>query len=353
MEEDNQQIQPPFTGTGNKLPLAYSLTGDPSNNHISPISSELLLNIDGDADIREKSLSDDNDNEHPPTITTNTATTEISEQSTSIADADVKLPISVSGASADESPPENRRQYAAPSTSCGCCSCLDKFLVAYTLRQIATSRWAPWWLLMSTRFASSAFVLLAVIVHHHPSYFASQIVTYGYAISFVLIGIAPVIYRYFHRKSSRHAGRYGTYATVVGIFHTVLSLFQAYLLVDVVRTLVQWEAWNFVYKYDTYLSGDFLSATLFLLYIVDCLIMQNNIRQSKLYAAIGFALHITVFTAVYSVGAAKREVFRKRPGVAVGIYIALLAAYIALTGAVVGISRLNDCGNEANIDPEE
>lgn len=74
--------------------------------------------------------------------------------------------------------------------------------------------------------------------------------------------------------------------------------------------------------------------------------MQNRLRMSKLYACTEYSSHTIVFTAVYTIGAKKRENFRVNPAVAFGIWIALVFAYAALPAAVVGISRLNDSGED-------
>lgn len=79
---------------------------------------------------------------------------------------------------------------------------VDKSIAPYTLREVVTSQCAPRGLLMPTRSASAAFFLFAIIVHRHPSYLVSPIVAYGYTASYVLTGIAPIIFRHINVGSN-------------------------------------------------------------------------------------------------------------------------------------------------------
>lgn len=269
-------------------------------------------------------------------------------------------------------------------------SCCDTMFVDYTNEDITQSRWAPRWLLATTRFLSFLLLALVTAFQHHPSYSASLFVTYGLSLSYFLLAIAPLLegkkkdkegdkdrdkvptpelpesvsVPQFGREETPDFSQAGhdapvgetatcnlnVYPPLTGFLYSFFAVLNSYLLVDFLRMWVHWGTWNFHFWWDLYLPADLISvALIFLLYATDTLVMHAKIRLSYRYGLGALGVNAVAFTAVYAANTSNRKVFRNNPGVIIAIWIAHQIAYLLLTLGIVGLSRIRWCCYEEKL----
>lgn len=257
-------------------------------------------------------------------------------------------------------------------------SCCDNMFVDYTNEDITESRWAPRWLLATTRFLSFLLLALVTAFQHHPSYSASLFVTYGLSLSFFLLAIAPLLESKKEKNVSSElpigigigerrqqprlpeeldesrlhcTGNVYLYPSLTGFLYSFFAVLNSYLLVDFLRMWVHWGTWNFSFWWDLYLPADLISVVLiFVLYATDILVMQAKVRLSYRYGMAAWGTNTVAFTAVYAANVTNntRAEFRNNPGSTIAIWIAHHVAYLILTLGIVGISRIRWCCYEQN-----
>lgn len=215
-------------------------------------------------------------------------------------------------------------------------SCKYRLIVEHSMKEAGESRWARWWLLLTTRILSSAMILGSGIVGYiaisrpvSPLSFAATLpFNFGPGLSFLFLTICTIL----HKKGSEKV----TFPTLTLVIHAIFLVTSAYGFAHVMSTLI--------FNVPDYFSPENYPIGL---HLIDVLVMQARIRLRFRYAFLGTVLR-TVIDVIVFVSVPKKYfdgtiMVPFAPGSLIAYFAVKAGITLALGLFVIGLTRIPWC----------